>query len=395
MDFLRRIPVCRYVNDNVLIHRLGIVLTNLNIAVGILFSTSGASATRAPGAASTSVIYQTSALTAVAGPASTDNAQTASGFSYASSTSTVGAQPVTSNTPASALTTQDSKGGIGVGAIVGIAFGAITIVLIAILVAFLIWRQRRKQPKQLTPGTMSIQEVEANSRRLDVDKEVNPVTTTSAVYIPELFAEQAIYAAQYEWKSFVPEVIGDPRYPSQQLSPPKLDSVHHLSPSSANTELAAAVPSEVAASTQATSEYGPPYHGSVEVDSTYQSHITSPISELGNISYEREHELSATPHMMSQSPLMEHPISAAEELSSSPAARPATTLLAARSSLGVTGVASGTDDVEDAELNRMKAEIEAVRAEKERVLHLQALEERERELSRKIVNRELSKGAGS
>jgi hypothetical protein len=99
--------------------------------------------------------------------------------------------------------------------------------------------------------------------------------------------------------------------------------------------------------------------------------------------------------MMSQSPLMEHPISAAEELSSSPAARPATTLLAARSSLGVTGVASGTDDVEDAELNRMKAEIEAVRAEKERVLHLQALEERERELSRKIVNRELSKGAGS
>jgi len=52
-------------------------------------------------------------------------------------------------------------------------------------------------------------------------------------------------------------------------------------------------------------------------------------------------------------------------------------------------------EADDMELNRMKAEIEAVRAEKERVLHLQALEERERELSRKIVNRELSKEAGS
>jgi len=50
-------------------------------------------------------------------------------------------------------------------------------------------------------------------------------------------------------------------------------------------------------------------------------------------------------------------------------------------------------EADDMELNRMKAEIEAVRAEKERVL--QALEERERELSRKIVNRELSKEAGS
>jgi hypothetical protein len=59
-------------------------------------------------------------------------------------------------------------------------------------------------------------------------------------------------------------------------------------------------------------------------------------------------------------------------------------------------VAGPVDDgADDAELNRMKAEIEAVRAEKERVLQLQALEERERELSRKIISRELSKGTGS
>jgi hypothetical protein len=53
---------------------------------------------------------------------------------------------------------------------------------------------------------------------------------------------------------------------------------------------------------------------------------------------------------------------------------------------------TGDEDAEDPELERMKAEIEVVRAEKERVRQLQALEERERELSRKIVNRELSRG---
>lgn len=54
-----------------------------------------------------------------------------------------------------------------------------------------------------------------------------------------------------------------------------------------NTELAAVVPSEVTASTRATSEYGAPYHGVVEADSTRQSHITSPVSELGNNPYEK------------------------------------------------------------------------------------------------------------
>jgi hypothetical protein len=99
--------------------------------------------------------------------------------------------------------------------------------------------------------------------------------------------------------------------------------------------------------------------------------------------------------MAGNSLMIGHPVTAAQELSSSPAARPAATLPTAYASETVAGVASGADDAEDVELNRMKAEIEAVRAEKERVLHLQALEEKERELSRKIVNRELSKGAGS
>jgi hypothetical protein len=333
--------------------------------VGIVFSTSGGSATQAPGQLSTSVVYQTSVLTAVA------SAQTAAGFLYATTpasiASTASAQPATPNTSTSVPT---ASGGLGVGAIVGIAIGAIALVLIAILVAFLIWRRRRKQPNALPPESSTVQEVEANSRRPDLEKEVKPITTTNVVYPPELSSEQAIYAANYEKQSLVPQVIDDPRYPSKQLNPLQPDSVYHLSPSSVNTELTAVVPSEVTASTRATSEYGPPYHGVVEADSTRQSHITSPISELGNNPYESQHELSSSPYMAGNSPMMGHPVSAAQELSSSPASRPAATLPTAYTLEAVVGVASGADDAEDAELNRMKAEIEAVRAEKERVLHL-------------------------
>jgi hypothetical protein len=358
--------------------------------VGIVLSTSGASATQAPGRPSTSVVYQTSVLTAVA------SAQTAAGFPYAttlaSSANTASAQPANSNTSTSVPI---ANGGLRVGAIVGVAISAIALVLIVILVAFLIWRRRRKQPNALPPKSSTVQEVEANSWRPDEEKEVKPIATTNVVYPPELSSEQPIYAANYEKQTLVPQVIDDPRYPSKQLNPLQPDSVYQLSPSSANTELAAVVPPKVAAWTRATSEYGPPYHGVVEADSTPQSRITSPVSELGNNPYKNQHELSASPYMAGNSLMIGHPVTAAQELSSSPAARPAATLPTAYASETVAGVASGADDAEDVELNRMKAEIEAVRAEKERVLHLQALEEKERELSRKIVNRELSKGAGS
>jgi hypothetical protein len=150
--------------------------------VGIVFSTSGASATQAPGQLSTSVVYQTSVLTAVA------SAQTAAGFPYAttfaSSASTASAQPATPNTSTPVPT---ANGGLGVGAIVGIAIGAIASVLIAILVAFLIWRRRRKQPNALPPEPSTVQEVEANSRRPDVEKEVKPITTTWGCVPPGAF----------------------------------------------------------------------------------------------------------------------------------------------------------------------------------------------------------------
>jgi hypothetical protein len=353
--------------------------------VGVIFSTSQATATQTIAPLSTSVIYQTSVLTAAAGTA----AATASPYFPYATTS------YSSATGASAPAAQNSKSGLGVGAIVGIAIGGLAIILIAILVAFLLWRRRRKQPSALPPEpkTTTVQELGANNWRPD-GKEVKSMTTTSVMFTPELSAEQAIYAANYEKVPLVPAVSSDPRYPSNQLTPMEPNSVHQLSPSSASTELAAVIPSEVAASTP--SEYGPPYNGIPKVDSTLHSHITSPVSELGNAPYEIQHELSASPYMTSYSPGAGHLGSTARELSSSPTLRAAVPYSEPHIPAS-TGVVAGPvdDEADDAELNRMKAEIEAVRAEKERVLRLQALEERERELSRKIVNRELSKGAGS
>ena len=48
------------------------------------------------------------------------------------------------------------------------------------------------------------------------------------------------------------------------------------------------------------------------------------------------------------------------------------------------------NDGEDAELTQMKEEIEALRVQKERVRQLQDIEMRERELRRRIVERELA-----
>lgn len=47
------------------------------------------------------------------------------------------------------------------------------------------------------------------------------------------------------------------------------------------------------------------------------------------------------------------------------------------------------DDADGAELERMEKEIEALRIEKDRVRQLADMEARERELSRRIVEREL------
>jgi hypothetical protein len=342
----------------------------------------------------------------------TTSAAGATSFTSTSLPDATGTQSASSNTIAPAPTAEDSKGGLGVGAIVGIAVGAVAVVIMALLVAFLLWRRRRKHqpsPAVLPPDTSTVQELSANNRRPDVAREVKPSTMTEVVFTPELSAEQAAYATNYEKKSFDPAVSNDAQYPSNQLNPLPPKSAVQVSPSLAKTELAAVMPSEVPGSSGAPPEYGPPYHhggggggggAAVEADSsTRQSNIISPaISELGYPSYDSHHELSASPYMASYFP----PPSRAELSSSSPSS-PYHPLGAAMPSSEAYPIATATGSAplgpyadagaEDSNLNRMKTEIEAVRAEKERVLHIQALEERERELSREIVSRELLRGA--
>lgn len=355
-------------------------------------------ATRAPALLSTSVAFKTSI--AVAGPGFTANTQPATATTstsspgatkFITSASTVGALPVNSNGPTSVPTTQTSNNSISGGAIAGVVVGGIIVVLLAFLAIVFLRCQRRKKASKLPSETTTVHEVESNGRKSpDTETDVIPMTTSSVLFTPELSAEQTTYAASYEKRPIVLEERADSRYGSYPLSPPD-PSAHELSPS-ANTEMATVAPSEAAASTRAPPDYGPSHHGIAEADSAHQSHIVSPhVHELGNTSF--QHELSTSPYVTSSPPIPAQSAFTAHELSSSPAPRPAATLSAPHTSLAPVGKAvTGDKEAEDLELKRMKAEIEAVRAEKERVKQLQALEERERELSRKIVNRELSRG---
>jgi hypothetical protein len=318
-----------------------------------------------------------------------------------------GTQSVSFNTNAPAPTANDSKGGLGVGAIVGIAVGAVAVVAIALLVAFLLWRRGRRQqlpPAVLPPDASRVRELPANNRQPDTASDVKSSTMAEVFFTPELSAEQAMYAAHYEKKSFNPAVSNDAQYPLNQLNPLPPMSTSQVSPSSTKAELAAVLPSEIPGYPL---EYGPPYHrgggeeeggAAVEADSsTRQSNIISPaISELGYPLYDSHHELSASPYMASH-----HPPPPQSELSSSPSSPYYPRAAVSPSEIYPIATATGSAplgpyadvEAEDAKLNRMKAEIEAVRTEKERVLHLKALEDRERELSREIVSRELLRGA--
>jgi len=166
-------------------------------------------ATQAGASPSTSVRYQTSVFTAADGT----TAPASPYFPYATTSysSAADAQPVTSNTAVSAPAAQNPKGGLGIGEIVGIAIGGLVLILIAILVAFLLWHRRRKQPSALPPEPKTtVQELGANNLRPDDEKEVKSMTTTSVMFTPELSAEQAMYAANYEKIPLVPAVSSDP-----------------------------------------------------------------------------------------------------------------------------------------------------------------------------------------
>jgi hypothetical protein len=176
--------------------------------------------------------YQTSVP---ASAAYTSTASLSAYFPYATTLATTissplsaaGAQSAATYSAAPAPADQTSSSGPGTGEIVGRVVGAIVVVLTFAIVAFLYWHRTRKQPSALRQEiTTTVLKFGENNWRPDFDKEVKPMTTTNVVFTTELSAEQAIYAASYEKKPLVPEVLGDPPDPSQQLSPMQPNSVH-------------------------------------------------------------------------------------------------------------------------------------------------------------------------
>jgi hypothetical protein len=192
-------------------------------------------------------------------------------------------------------------------------------------------------------------------------------TVTSTKYPPELPDEPAIAEPQYTKAVSVPELPQD-----QRLAP---------IPAPAYTEIAAVVPSEIDTASPRMTEYATPHHGFADVNSTAPSApaIAPPMSELENPSFAIYHELPTSPEPAASTSASAHEPSSQPSLMAAPAA-----------------AASSSAAGEDAELNRMKADLEALRIKKARVQELQDMETRERELSRMIVDRELgaSRGGG-
>jgi hypothetical protein len=170
--------------------------------VGEDFSTSqlGATATQAQALSTTVTAYQTSVP---AGAAYTSTASLSAYFPYASTLATTisstsnaaGAQSAATYPAAPAPADQTSSSGPGTGEIVGSVLGAIAVVLIFAIFAFLYWRRTRKQSCAFPPETTTttVQEFGENNWRPDLDKEVKPMTTTKMLYSLQNFPPSKRY----------------------------------------------------------------------------------------------------------------------------------------------------------------------------------------------------------
>jgi hypothetical protein len=246
------------------------------------------------------------------------------------------------------------------------------VIFFAVL-AFLLWHRQRHLPNTTPANTARVPEDQI-ARDEPFEKDAKAATTITSIapitYPPEPPSEHAQLDSNY--KSLISPA-------DSQYYPP-------LSPSPAYTEIANTVAvaeiDTLHRHQQHTSGHQIPHMGFIEADSTPLSHkITSPASELEGPSF-TYHELpTASP-------------SAHELASSSSAAAAAAATAPWKGGQGEAEEGGGGEEGEDLELARMKAEIEALRAEKEREKRLLIIEARERELSRKIVERELQGASG-
>jgi hypothetical protein len=249
------------------------------------------------------------------------------------------------------------------------------VIFFAVL-AFLLWHRKRHLPNTTPANTARVPEDQI-ARDEPFEKDAKAATTITSIapitYPPEPPSEHTQLDSNY--KSLISPA-------DSQYYPP-------LSPSPAYTEIANTVAAAEIDTLHRHQQHTPghqiPHTGFIEADSTPLSHkITSPASELEGPSF-AYHELpTAGP--------------SAHELASSPSAAAAATA-PWKGGQGEAkeggGGEEGGEEGEDLELARMKAEIEALRVEKEREKRLMDIAARERELSRKIVERELRGAGGS
>jgi hypothetical protein len=239
------------------------------------------------------------------------------------------------------------------------------VVFLAILGAFLVWRRKRNKARA-SPADVAVAPEDNpagdHSNIFEKDSKPAPLTTTKITVI-----------------KYPPGLPDEPAKPNPTYKRPVSPIDYPHTPlSQAYVEVAGPVPAEIDASNhQITSGHAhtTPHAGFVEADSMIaMSHnITPPLSELEQPSL-IYHELPSTTLLQSL------PSGLA---SSSPAAYPAHTP-APPSDNPV-----GETEAEDPELARMKTDLEALRIEKEQVRRLQSIEAREKELRRRIVEREL------
>jgi hypothetical protein len=264
---------------------------------------------------------------------------------------------------------QSTTASLPTGAKVGIAVATIALILFLIILAVLLWR--RKVNKGKTPASEAAtvtEEGAAESHIFEKDAKTAPVTTVAKIdYSPE--------PADLEIAGRVEDIYKGSELPTELP----------LSPSPVYAEVAGPVPSEIDTSRQHIARWASPQPGFVEVDSIPLSHnITSLPSELEDPSYTVYHQASSSPKIPSLPPSQSLPLSSAS--AQEPTSSTSSTLpIPPYSELHTT---NRDTDGEDLELSRMKAEMEALKKEKELVQQLQSIEARERELSRKIAERE-------
>jgi hypothetical protein len=246
------------------------------------------------------------------------------------------------------------------------------VVLLAILLAAILWRRKVNRAKSSASKTAKITEDNAAGGQV-FEKDSKTAPTTMVIEIkssPNPSDGDTTTELEHMYRPSNPSN----KFPHQPMGSP-----------STYVEIAGPVPSEIDTTHQHGAGLQIPQQGFVEADSIpFSYNITSVPSELEDPSYTVYQQLSPSPKIPSSPPPppLHHLSTSVNETTASTLSVLPTTPYA------TSHTRNREEDREDLELSRMKTEIGALKKEKELVQHLQDIEARGRELRRKIVERE-------